>query len=48
MAGVIAMNGRSRARHRRQRSKNLALLAILLGVALLIYITYIVRAGGGG
>ncbi len=47
MAGVIAMNGRS-ARHRRQRSKNLALVAILLGVALLIYITYIVRAGAAG
>ncbi len=44
MAGVIAMTSRG-ARHR--RSKNLALLAILLGVALLIYITYIVRADGG-
>lgn len=43
---MIVVNGRS-PRHQRQRSKNLVLLAVLLGVVLLIYITSVVRMGGG-
>lgn len=34
--------------HRRQRSKNLALLAVLLGLALLFYLITLVKMGGGG
>jgi len=43
---MIVVNGRS-PRHRQQRSKNLTLLAILLGVALLIFFTSIVRMSSG-
>lgn len=33
--------------HKRQRGKNLALLAVLLGLVVLFYIITIVRMGGG-
>jgi hypothetical protein len=32
--------------HRRQRSKNLAMLAALLGLVVLFYVTALVRMGG--
>lgn len=32
--------------HRRQRGKNLALLAVLLGLCVLFYVITIVRGGG--
>jgi hypothetical protein len=34
--------------HRRQRSKNLAMLAVLSGLVVLFYIVAIVRIGGVG
>lgn len=34
-------------RHRKQRTKNLALLAALIGFVVLIYLVSIVRMGGG-
>ncbi len=34
--------------HRRQRSKNLALLAALLGLAVLFYLITLVKMGGSG
>lgn len=33
--------------HKRQRGKNLALLAVLLGLVVLFYIITLVRMGGG-
>ena len=33
--------------HRRQRSKNLTMLAVLVGLVVLFYVTAIVRMGGG-
>ncbi len=33
--------------HRRQKSKNFALLIALLGFVVLVYLVYIVRIGGG-
>jgi hypothetical protein len=33
-------------RHRRQRGKNLALLAVLAGMAVLFYLITLVRMGG--
>ncbi len=34
-------------RHRRQRTRNIALLAVLLGLVALFYVMSIVRMGGG-
>ena len=34
--------------HRRQRRKNLALLLLLAGFAVLVYFVALVRMGGGG
>jgi hypothetical protein len=34
--------------HRRQRGKNIALGAVLFGLAVLFYIVAIVKMGGGG
>ncbi len=34
--------------HRRQRSKHLALLAVLLGLAVLFYLITLVKMGGAG
>ncbi len=44
---MMANSGRSE-RHRQQRSKNLTLLGVRMGLMGLIYVVYIVRAGGGG
>ncbi len=33
--------------HRRQRAKNLAMLAALVGLVVLFYVTAVVRMGGG-
>ncbi len=33
--------------HRRQRSKNLAMLAVLVGLVVLFYVVSLVRMGGG-
>jgi len=35
-------------RLRRQRAKNWAVAAVLLAVAVLIYVTFMIRVGGGG
>ena len=35
-------------RHRRQRRKNLAVLALLVGMVVLFYLLSIVRMGGAG
>jgi len=35
-------------RHRRQRGKNLAVLALLVGMVVLFYLLSIVRMGGAG
>ena len=48
---VMADQGRNRRRSpedaRRLRTKNLALLAVLLGFVVLVYLISIVRMGGG-
>ena len=33
--------------HKRQRSKNLAMLAVLVGLVVLFYVVALVRMGGG-
>ena len=35
------------AMHRRQRAKNLAVMAVLVGLVVLFYVLSIVRMGGG-
>lgn len=43
-------NGKGRYRsemHKRQRSKNLTMLAVLVGLVVLFYVVAIVRMGGG-
>ncbi len=46
---VMANQGRGRSPEdaRRLRAKNLALLAVLLGFVVLVYLISIVRMGGG-
>lgn len=41
-------DGQREARKRRIRNRNLALLAVLVGVFVLFYLITIVRFGGGG
>ena len=48
MGLVMADNQDKNVRRRRIRSRNLALLAVLVGVIVLFYLITIVRLGGGG
>ena len=48
MGLAMAENGARDARKRRIRNRNLALLAVLVGVFVLFYLVTIVRFGGGG
>lgn len=48
MGLVMADDQDKNVRRRRIRSRNLALLAVLLGVIVLFYLITLVRLGGGG
>ena len=48
MGLAMADNQDKNVRRRRIRSRNLALLAVLVGVIVLFYLITIVRLGGGG
>jgi len=47
MAGNNEKGPYSSNMHKRQRSKNLTMLAVLVGLVVLFYVVAIVRMGGG-
>jgi hypothetical protein len=44
---AMAKRGYRSEVHRKQRSKNLAMLIVLLGFVVLVYLVSLVRMGGG-
>jgi Tfp pilus assembly protein PilW len=44
---MTGMAGPDKDMHRRQRGKNLVMLAVLLAFVVLVYVISIVRMGGG-